>query len=189
MHPPRHGTVLPILLLICSVQGCATATGDNTQDAAPTTAQPATPAQPLDITVRNAITSAVAAGSTQTIAVHESDGLVLITGQVLSEEEKSRVSNTAAFSARTQLRRLSNELRVVERIDTALAERDATLTASANALLATNPELATTIKAVAENAQVFLLGRVTRAQGDAATQLISRLQGVAGVRTLFDYTD
>ena len=67
---------------------------------------------------------------------------------------------------------------------------DAALASAASALLAeAGPTPAGQITAVVENATVYLLGRVARAQGDAAAQRVSTLQGVAGVKVVFDYTD
>lgn len=178
-----------IVFIAASLQGCAAgSTASAGQEASAVAA--ATAPVPVTEVVANAITTAATAESLAAIAVHEVEGSILITGQVLSEEEKARVSNAAAFAAGGQLRRLSNELRVVERIDLSLAEPDASLATAANALLAsTEPSLAGQIEAVVENACVYLLGRVTRAQGDAAAQLVSGLEGVAAVKVVFDYTD
>jgi osmotically-inducible protein OsmY len=180
--------LLSLFAAASTLQGCASApVAESATQSAPVAAAPTVPVQQV---VEAAIDGAVTAENRQAVAVHDADGSVLITGQVLSEEEKSKVSNAIAFAAGRQLRRLTNELRVVESIDLSLQASDASLAAAAASLLtASDAALGQQVQVVAENAQVFLLGRVTRAQGDAAAQLVSRLQGVAAVRTLFDYTD
>lgn len=179
-----------IVLLAAGLQSCASSTGDSAQGQAPAAVAPAAAAVPVTEVIENAISTTVTPDSLPTIAVNDAEGIILITGQVLSDEEKSKVSNAVAFSAGRQLRRLSNELRVVERIDTSIAASDSTLAAAANALLAgADPALAAQAEAVVENAVVYLLGRVTRAQGDAAAQLVSGLQGVASVKLVFEFVD
>lgn len=187
-------TVRPALftvLLMLGLQGCAT---DPSATSAASNAAPEAPAAaasvPVADVVENAVSTALSPASRETVGVYEREGLILITGQVLSEAEKSAVSNAVAFAAGRQLRRLSNELRVVDQIDMASAASDAELATAANSLLAsTDPALAEAVLAAADNARVFLVGRVSRAQGEQAAQVISRLQGVASVSTLFDYRD
>lgn len=185
----RISAALPLsILLLAALHGCATAPASSTQT--PSAAVAPAPAVSLATRVENAVSTAVSTESAAAVAVNDFDGLILITGQVLSEEEKSKVSNAVAFSAGSQLRRLSNELRVVEQIDLSTAESDAALATAANDLLAsTAPSLAEQTEAVVENSTVFLMGRVTRAQGDAAAQLVSALEGVAAVKVVLEYID
>lgn len=170
------------------LQGCGTPSATGTQ--APAPAAPTTPAIPVTTTVENAINSTLAPERREAVAVNNVDGFVLITGQVLSEEEKSAVSNAVAFSAGLQLRRLSNELRVVDRIDLAAMTNDANLAMAARSLLeSADPALAELTTVVVDNARLYLLGRLTRAQGDEVTRLVRRLSGINSVSPVFDYTD
>lgn len=179
-----------IILLTVALQSCASSSPDGAQLEAPAASTVSTPAVSVTTAVENAISNSVTPDSLPTIAVNNVEGIILITGQVLSEDEKSKVSNAVAFSAGRQLRRLSNELRIVEQIDTSISASDNTLATAANNLLASAvPSLEEQVEAVVENAIVYLLGRVTRAQGDEAARLVSGLEGVAGVKVVFDYTD
>lgn len=179
-----------IVLLAAALQSCASSSTDSAPSESPTAAAPSTPAVPVADVIENAISTTVTPDSLPTITVNNFDGIILITGQVLSEDEKSKVSNAVAFSAGRQLRRLSNELRVVEQINTSISTSDTTLATAANNLLASAaPSLEEQTEAVVENAVVYLLGRVTRAQGEEASRLVSGLEGVASVRIVFDYTD
>lgn len=181
---------LPALLLACLLQGCAApVTASDPAPAAAATA-PVSMENRVSAAVASSIGAADSGANQPVVKVHHHDGILLLTGQVTSEDEKSRISNAAAFAAGAGLRRLSNELRVVERIDGSRAGADAALASAASALLAeAGPAPAGQITAVVENATVYLLGRVARAQGDAAAQRVSTLQGVAGVKVVFDYTD
>ena len=186
----RRAIVPLIVLLAVTLQSCASISPGAAQSQSQVTSTPSTPAVTVTDVIENAISTTVTPASLPTIAVHDFDGIILITGQVLSEDEKSKISNAVAFSAGRQLRRLSNELRVVAQIDTSVATNDASLATAANTLLANAvPSLAEQTEAVVENAIVYLLGRVTRAQGDAAAQLVSGLDGVASVKVVFEYTD
>lgn len=187
---PIKATAPLIVLLALTLQSCASSSSDSAQSESPAAPAPSASAVPVTDVIENAISTTVTADSLPTIAVYNFDGIILITGQVLSEEEKSKVSNAVAFSAGRQLRRLSNELRVVEQIDTSVAASDANLATAANNLLASAvPSLEEQTEAVVENGVVYLLGRVTRAQGDEASRLVSGLEGVAAVKVVFDYTD
>lgn len=124
------------------------------------------------------------------MSITRAGATILLTGQVLSEAAKSRISNTLAFSGGNELRRLVNELRVVDEIDLGGRERDARLKASVESLLAeSNPSFTGKVQAVVENATVYLLGQVSREEGGQAAELVSRLAGVESVRTVFDYVD
>jgi osmotically-inducible protein OsmY len=187
-HTPKRAACFLLLLIAVSLQGCETSPATGTQAPAAAAAPP--PSIHVTTTVENAINSTLAPERREAVAVHNVDGFVLITGQVLSEADKSAVSNAVAFSAGLQLRRLSNELRVVDSIDLASAAADANLAMAAKALLASaDPALAELTTTVVDNARLYLLGRLTRAQGDEVTRLVRRLEGIASVSPIFDYTD
>lgn len=186
-HAPKRAACFVLFLITLTLQGCATPTPTDTGAQAPA---PPTPSIPVTAIVESAINSTLPPHNRQAVSVHHFDGIILITGQVLSEEEKSRVSNAVSISAGLQLRRLSNELRVVDRIDLTSTTVDANLAMAARTMLASSdPALAELTLVVVDNARLYLLGRLTRAQGDAATGLLRRLQGISTVIILFDYTD
>jgi osmotically-inducible protein OsmY len=57
-----------------------------------------------------------------------------------------------------------------------------------SSMIATKGLSSSQIKVVTENGTVFLMGIVTRAQGDAASDVARRVNGVQNVVTLFEYT-
>jgi osmotically-inducible protein OsmY len=178
-----------LLLLAATLQACATSEAISPEPSAPS-AMRVSMEDRLSTAVANTTSEDIDFRNRPVVQIYHRDGIVLLTGQVTSEEAKSSISNSVAFSAGAELRRLSNELRVVESIDLSLAETDANLASTANALLAsTEPSLAEQTEAVVENAVVYLMGRVTRSQGEEASRLVSGLEGVAAVKIVFDYTD
>jgi osmotically-inducible protein OsmY len=95
-----------------------------------------------------------------------------------------------AFSGGSELRRLTNELQVVRVIDTSSLEQDARLATAVESLLADNlPEPAKLLKVVVENGRVYLIGRISREQGETVIGLVGRLKGVDDITTVFEYTD
>ena len=188
----RHNQriMLPALLLLAVMsEGCTTSETTIPEPSAPT-AMRVSMEDRLKAAVANLTSEDIDFRNRPVVEIYHRNGIVLLTGQVTSEEAKSSISNSVAFSAGGDLRRLTNELRVVESIDLSLAESDANLANAANALLAsTDPSLAEQVDTVVENSVVYLLGQVTRAQGDASAQLVSGLEGVASVRIVFEYTD
>jgi osmotically-inducible protein OsmY len=183
-------TLLVMLVLAAVSQGCTTPSDATPSEAGAPAAIRVSIDHRLKSAIQNTIDEGVYFRNRPLVEVHHRDGVVLLTGQVTSEEDKSKISNSVAFSAGGELRRLSNELRVVESVDLSLADADAKLADAAKVLLATiEPSLAEQTETVVENSVIYLLGRVTQAQGDAAAQLVSGLEGVAAVKVVFDYTD
>lgn len=181
---------LPLLLLVAVLQGCTTPIADSPAAQPPLTMTRVSLEDQLASVVNETFGDEVFFRNRPIVKVTERDGIVLLTGQVRSEEEKARISNAVAFAASGKLRRLSNELRVVQQIDHALAETDTSLADSARATLmqAMSPQ-AGAMDVVVENACVYLLGHVARAQADDAAQLVSALEGVATVKLVVEYSD
>lgn len=179
-----------ILLALITLTGCGTTTPEGSSSAI-TGANPASPLPAVSLSERlSSAISSTGSETADTVKVTSIDGIVLLTGQVLSEEAKSRVTNAAAFSGGSELRRLTNELQVVDTIDTSGAEQNILLATAVESLLnSTLPELAQYLKIVAENGRVFMLGRISHEQADTAIDLVRRLKGVDTISTVFVYTD
>lgn len=181
MKYSTNGRARFILLAFFALAGCGTTTPERqtaAQSDLPIVSAPSPASAPLDERLSSALRSADPEES-DTVKVTSIDGIVLLTGQVLSEQAKSQATNTAAFIGGGEVLSLTNELRVVDAIDSSDAEQDELLTSSVESLLATNrPAPATPLKAVVENGRVYLLGRISREQGNAAIELLGRLEGV-----------
>lgn len=111
---------------------------------------------------------------------------VLLTGQVL--EERSRTEAAAIVGRLENVRSVHNELQVAGRVSLGTSAADTSITARVKTMLIEARDIqATTIKVVTEAGVVYLMGIVTRAEGDRAAQVASRVAGVQRVVTVFEY--
>jgi osmotically-inducible protein OsmY len=111
---------------------------------------------------------------------------LLLTGQV--PDEKTRREAAAIASRIEQVRNVHNELAIGFKATVATRAKDSSITAQVKARLFDAKDLqANTIKVVTENGVVFLMGIVTRAEGDHASKLASLVSGVSRVVTVFEY--
>jgi len=113
------------------------------------------------------------------------NGYVLLAGQVLSEEQRNTAAAAAAFASK-DIRRLINELEVVETLDDSFDAADRHILEQIEAVI---PTLSPATIPVIHNGVVFLLGRVTRADGNDVAQQISRMDGVKAIKISYEYTD
>ena len=115
-------------------------------------------------------------------------GVVLLTGQVRDEESKALASEV--LSGIEDVKSVYNELTISG--PTALLARsaDALVTSKVKARLVASEDVrGLEIKVVTENGAVYLLGTVTRAEGEAATAAARAVGGVERVVRIFSYSD
>ena len=115
-------------------------------------------------------------------------GVVLLTGQVRDEASKALASEV--LSGIEDVKTVYNELTISG--PTALLARsaDAVITSKVKArLLANEAVRGLEIKVVTENGTVYLLGTVTRTEGEAATAAARAVGGVERVVRIFTYSD
>jgi len=111
---------------------------------------------------------------------------VLLTGQVLNEQTKRNAEAVVARLANVRV--IHNELGISGRVSFGTQAADTSITARVkSALIDTKDLQATTIKVVTEAGVVYLMGIVTRVEGDRAAQVVSRVSGVTRVVTVFEY--
>ena len=115
-------------------------------------------------------------------------GVVLLTGQVRDEASKALAGEV--LSGIEDVKTVYNELTISG--PTALLARsaDAVVTSKVKArLLANEAVRGLEIKVVTENGTVYLLGTVTRTEGEAATAAARAVGGVERVVRIFTYSD
>lgn len=111
---------------------------------------------------------------------------VLLTGQV--PDERSRTEAAAIVGKLDNVRSVHNELQIAGRVSLGTSAADTSITARVKAMLIEARDIqATTIKVVTESGVVYLMGIATRAEGDRAAQVASRVAGVQRVVTVFGY--
>lgn len=120
------------------------------------------------------------------VSVTSFNRTVLLTGQVLDAETKRRASEIVGRI--DNVRTVHNELVVSGRASVGVYAADTALTTKVRSTLVDAKDLqSNAFKVVSESEVVYLMGVVTRAEGDRAAQLVSRVSGVKRVVTVFEY--
>ncbi len=120
------------------------------------------------------------------ISVTSFNRKVLLTGQVSSAEDKRKAEQIVAGI--DNVRSVHNELQVLGRPSLTTSAADTSITARVKAaLIDTQDVQANTIKVVTESGTVYLMGLVTRREGDRAAQVASNVAGVQRVVTVFEF--
>ena len=124
-------------------------------------------------------------GNTHRISANAYNRRVLLTGEVPSEADKAEAGKLAA--AMENVRVVSNEL-VIGTVSTqANRNNDAAITTKVRAaLLAEKNVPSGTVSVTTRRSVVYLMGRVSAAEGDLAARAASRVEGVREVVKLFD---
>ncbi|WP_417227581.1 BON domain-containing protein [Amphritea sp.] len=116
------------------------------------------------------------------------NGIVLITGQVATEE--SRLEAEQIVSQVRKIRRIHNELTITSPTSTLTRASDTWITAKIKANMIGDKDVdASQIKVVTENGVVYLMGLVTRAQADKAIQVVKSVNGIQKIVKIFEYID
>lgn len=122
------------------------------------------------------------------LSVKVNDGLVLLLGQVRNATDRELAGSKAQDV--TGVRRVHNELTLGGVTSYLARANDRWLgTKVRSALLAAEDTRIEALRVVTEAGNVYLLGRVTRAQADAAVDRTRRVFGVQRVVKVFDYLD
>ena len=111
---------------------------------------------------------------------------VLLTGQVADLRTKTEAA--AIVGKIDNVRSVHNELAIGDRVSFGTNTSDSSLTTQVKAYLVEAKDVqANTIKVVTEVGVVYLMGIVTRAEGERAAQVAGRVSGVRRVVTVFEY--
>lgn len=122
------------------------------------------------------------------IVVVTYNGVVLLAGQVATEQLKESASGVAQRMRR--VKRVHNELTVGGPISFFARSNDAWLTTKVKSrLIAAKEVTGTKIKVVTENGVVFLLGLVNRNQADMAVNAAKEVYGVQKIVKVFEYLE
>jgi osmotically-inducible protein OsmY len=117
------------------------------------------------------------------------NGYVLLTGEAPSTEVKSEIAGMAR-AASERVRNVYDEMVVGPVTDLGARGNDSFITSKVKARMLDSDEVKTIyVKVVTERSVVYLLGIVSRQEGDAAAQVAATTDGVARVVKLFEYTD
>lgn len=122
------------------------------------------------------------------IIVASHNGIVLLAGQVPSNEMRELAAQTA--SELREVRRVHNELTVMGRIGALARSNDSWITTRVKTRLLANSDVAgRRVRVVTENGVVYLMGLITRADAEIASGIASETNGVQKVVRIFEYID
>ncbi|AMO74685.1 Osmotically-inducible protein OsmY, contains BON domain [Pseudomonas citronellolis] len=122
------------------------------------------------------------------IVVISYNGVVLLAGQT----PRADLKNKAEQAARNvqKVKTVHNELQVLQPSSLLARNNDTWLTTKIKTQMLTDANVPSSrIKVVTENGIVYMLGLVTRREGDLATQVVQNVNGVQKIVRLFEYID
>jgi len=147
--------------------------------------------QTLEYEVINNIYSYDGFGEEDHIKVEVHQGLVLLAGETVSEENRAMAGKLAEAPKLT--RRVVNDLKVGDRAGFGAKANNSWLTTKVNSILLKENLLpgndASRIKVVSSQHTVYLMGLFTHEEGDAIAEVVRNIGGVEKVVKIFDYTD
>ena len=116
------------------------------------------------------------------------NGIVLLTGEVPDQGVWASVGNLAKTTEKVRV--VQNELVVAPNTDMSQRTNDTYITSKVKARFVESDKFSPThVKVVTERGVVYLMGIVSRPEGDEAAQLASTTAGVSRVVKLFEYTN
>ncbi|HJN50043.1 MAG: BON domain-containing protein [Pseudomonadales bacterium] len=122
------------------------------------------------------------------VVVVSFDGVVLLAGQVASEELKDVAAN--AVKNMRKISKIHNELSVSGPTSLVARSNDAWLTVKIKSHMATDKDVdANRVKVVTENGVVYLMGLLTRDEAEAAVDLTRQTYGVQKIVKVFQYVN
>lgn len=111
---------------------------------------------------------------------------VLLTGEVPVAESKPKAE--ALIKEIGNVRNITNEIAVGPKSTLSSRSNDTFITSKVKTKFVTENKFpANYVKVVTENSVVYLLGIVTKAEGDAAAEIASNVDGVSRVVKVFEY--
>jgi osmotically-inducible protein OsmY len=142
--------------------------------------------QTIEVRAKNRIAEKY--GEQGNMAVTSFNRFILLTGQAPTEEIKQDV--VVLVLEVPNVRNVQNEIIVGGNSSTTTHASDALLTSRVKGRLSQNKDVgASHVKVVSENGSVFLMGLVTRAEADSASQTAATTSGAQRVVKVFEYLD
>lgn len=147
--------------------------------------------QSLQRTVSKSIETHPSFSEDDHIKVEVHQGVVLLAGETVSEENKALATELAEKPRLTE--RVVNDLRVGEEADFGDKLDNSWLTSKVTSVLVTKNPIpgfdASRIKVTSSMNTVYLMGMVSHDEGEAVAEIVRNIGGVGKVVKIFDYTD
>lgn len=115
------------------------------------------------------------------------NGVVLLVGQVESDELRDKASEIAS-QASSKIKRIHNELEVSGKTSLLSRSNDTWIATKVRTLMLTNDEIdSSKVRVITENGTVYLMGLIDQNGGDNAARLTRNVSGVIKVVKVFEY--
>lgn len=115
------------------------------------------------------------------------NGVVLLVGQVESNDLKNKASEIAS-TASAKIKRIHNELEVAGKTGLLARSNDSWIATKVRTILLANNEVPSgQVRVIAENGAIYLMGMIDQAGGDNAARLARNVSGVTKVVKVFEY--
>ena len=122
------------------------------------------------------------------IVVISYNGVVLLAGQTPRADLKNKAEQAAREVQKVKT--VHNELQILQPSSLAARSNDTWLTTKIKSQMLADANVPSTrIKVLTENGIVYMLGLVTKREGDLATQVVQGVDGVQKIVRLFEYID
>jgi len=141
----------------------------------------------LEVRLRGDLGEDPSLGGEVNISVTSFNGIVLLTGEVNTDEQRQRAGEIVQRDSET--RKLVNELELAGKTNVVGRLNDSWLTSKVKARLFNTENLASKIKVVTEHGKVYLLGLVTQPEADAAVEAVRSVRGVTHIIKVFEYIE
>jgi osmotically-inducible protein OsmY len=145
-------------------------------------------AQLEDQTIETKLTAAIGSrfGELVHVNVTSYNSLVLLTGEVPDQSTWAEIGEMAKTTE--SVRSVQNELVIGPNADLASRSKDTYITSLVKTRFLESSQISTNhVKVVTERATVYLMGIVSRAEGDTASQIARTTSSVARVVKVFEY--
>jgi len=117
------------------------------------------------------------------------NGNVLLSGEAPNPQVKSEIEQITRIS-HNRVRKIYDEMVIGPVTDLGARSNDSYITSKVKARMLESDAVKTIyVKVVTERSVVYLMGIVSRKEGDAAAQVAATTEGVTKVVKLFEYTD
>ena len=183
--------IAALLMLISALQGCAVATvvavtAGATMVADRRSFSKQIDDQSIEFTAHNELAKQKALTKNTNLHVISMNGTVLVIGQAPNTYLRDLAIKTIQDVADIVI--IHNQIRIGSTISVTTKSNDIWLTSKVKSALLTNSGVnAKDVKVVTENAEVFLLGLVTKEEADIVVEITRNISGVSRVYKAFEY--
>ena len=120
------------------------------------------------------------------ISINSNNGIVLLVGQTPHRKHSEEVR--AMVERQPGVRKIYNEIKIEEPIGYDIRSHDSWITSKVRTMLIAEKHFDSShITVVTEDGQVFLMGLVTRDEGELAVEIARNVSGVEKVIRVFEY--